>query len=203
MMYSFIATVVRVLLVLLNGLTKISNKDRLPQGNYVLVSPHRTWLDSVYLALAVYPKKCCFMAKKELFRNPVMNWLIRKMNAFPVNRENPGPSALKTPVKYLKETELCFVIFPSGSRHETTSKAGAAVIARMAQVPVVPAVYQGPKSFKELLLRRKTKVNFGEPIIIDSKEAIEQFDSVLKNAFAQLDAELDPQYTLKEPNSQN
>ncbi|MCG4631583.1 1-acyl-sn-glycerol-3-phosphate acyltransferase, partial [Bifidobacterium pseudocatenulatum] len=49
------------------------------------------------LALAVYPKKFTFMAKEELFKGRFAYWFLRKLGAFPVNRKNPGPSAIKTP----------------------------------------------------------------------------------------------------------
>ncbi|WP_368734474.1 lysophospholipid acyltransferase family protein, partial [Bifidobacterium pseudocatenulatum] len=63
----------------------------------MIVAPHRTWLDPVLLALAVYPKKFTFMAKEELFKGRFAYWFLRKLGAFPVNRKNPGPSAIKTP----------------------------------------------------------------------------------------------------------
>ena len=30
-------------------------------------------------------------------------WIFKKIHAFPVDRENPGPSSIKTPIKLLKE----------------------------------------------------------------------------------------------------
>ena len=54
----------------------------------MLVAPHRTWMDPIFLALAVYPKKLGFMAKEELFKGKFANYFLRKLNAFPVNRMN-------------------------------------------------------------------------------------------------------------------
>lgn len=68
----------------------------------MLVAPHRTWMDPIFLALAVYPKKLGFMAKEELFKGKFANYFLRKLNAFPVNRKNPGPSVIKKPVTMLK-----------------------------------------------------------------------------------------------------
>ena len=102
MLYTFIKHLVSGLLTLINGRPQFHHKDRLPNGSYVLVAPHRTWLDPVLYALAAYPKRFSFMAKKELFQNRFLKWLITKLNAFPVDRQNPGPSAIKVPVKILK-----------------------------------------------------------------------------------------------------
>lgn len=194
--YRIILTIIRFLLRILNGKTEIQGKENLPtDGGYVFISPHRSWLDPVYLALAGYPRQYCFMAKKELFKNPLLAWLIRQMNAFPVDRENPGISAIKIPVTHLKEGKLGLVMFPSGTRHSDEAKDGAAAIARLAKVPIIPAVYQGPLTFKALLSRQKTRVKIGEPIYIDSKEAQQQFASTIKDVFNTLDHELDPSFT--------
>lgn len=195
MFYAFICYIVKGLLLILNGKTSIQQTKNLPTNqNYILISPHRTWLDPVYLALGAFPKQFCFMAKKELFKNPVLRWLITKMNAFPVDRENPGPSVIKIPVNHLKNGNLSLIMFPSGSRHSDESKNGAAMIARMAKVPVVPAVYHGPFSFKGLLKRQKTIVRFGEPIYITSKEEQQAFSQIIKAAFDKLDKEIDPNF---------
>ena len=81
MLYDFLVHLVNPLLTLFNGRPQIEHKDRLPEGNYIIVAPHRTWLDPVLLALAVYPKKFTFMAKEELFKGRFANWFLRKSTA--------------------------------------------------------------------------------------------------------------------------
>ena len=45
-----------------------------------------------------------------------MVWtILTSLNAFPVDRENPGPSTLKRPVNLLKENKTVG-IFPTGHR---------------------------------------------------------------------------------------
>lgn len=196
MLYSIIRGIARGLLWLLNGSTAVYRKENLPDVNegYILISPHRSWLDPVYLALAASPKQFSFMAKKELFKNPFLRWLITSMNAFPVDRENPGPSAIKLPVKHLKGGRLGLIIFPSGTRHSEESKNGAAMIARLSKTPIIPVVYQGPFTFKALLKRQKTKVMFGKPIYITNKEEQDAFSEQIKSIFSELDYALDPNF---------
>lgn len=151
------------------------------------------------LALAVYPKKFTFMAKEELFKGRFANWFLRKLGAFPVNRKNPGPSAIKTPVKLLKNGDRSTIIFPTGSRYSSKIKGGALIIAKMANVPLVPAVYQGPLKLSSIFKRQKRKINFGEPIYIDRKmrltdENQQELERQMQMAFDQLDNELDPNY---------
>jgi len=165
MFFTFMRGVVRVILFVINGNAHYENKEKLPKDqNYVLVAPHRTWWEPLYLAVAGSPKKFSFMAKKELFKNPVLRFILKHANAFPVDREKPGPSAIKTPVKILKNSDLSLIMFPSGTRHSSELKGGVALIAKMGRVPIVPSVYQGPLTLKELFKRKKVTVRFGEPI---------------------------------------
>lgn len=195
--------VVRVVLFIINGNAHYEKKDRIPQNqNYILVAPHRTWWEPLYLAVGGSPKKFSFMAKKELFKNPILRFILKHANAFPVDRDNPGPSAIKTPVKTLKNTDLSLIMFPSGTRHSSELKGGVALIAKMAKVPIVPAVYQGPLTLKELFKRRKVVVRFGEPIDVSNiakidKDGIAEIEQRMQNAFNQLDQEIDPTFIYK------
>lgn len=200
MFYRFVLTIIRFLLFVLNGNHSYKNLDNLPKENtYIIAAPHRTWIDPVYLALAAQPRQFSFMAKKELFKNPFIGWLIRHLNAFPVDRDNPGPSAIKTPVKILKQGHLSLIIFPTGTRHSSELKGGAATIAKLSGVPIIPAVYQGPLTFKELLKRKKVTVSFGTPLYVErktklTKETLFSIEQNIQHSFDQLDYEINPNY---------
>lgn len=198
-MYRFLIHLVNPILTLINGRAQITHKENLPDGNYILVAPHRTWMDPVLLAIAAYPKEFSFMAKEELFENKFNNWFLRKLHAFPVNRKHPGMSAIKKPVKLLKDSNLSTIIFPTGSRYSAQLKGGALLIAKLANVPLVPAVYQGPLSFGQLWSRKKRRIAFGQPIILDSHQRLtddyqQQIERQLQQAFDDLDYELDPSF---------
>lgn len=201
MFFRFIRGVARVILWVINGRSDYQQREKLPsEGNYILVGPHRTWFDPIYFALAASPKEFSFMAKEELFKNPILRWILKKANAFPVNRDNPGPSVIKTPVKSLKNTDLSLIMFPSGTRHSDDLKGGAALIAKMAKVPIVPVVYQGPLTFGGLFKRKKVSVRIGDPIDISdipkmNQEGFAEVEKRMNQAFAQLDQEINPAFT--------
>ncbi|KRL01309.1 lysophospholipid acyltransferase family protein [Liquorilactobacillus capillatus] len=204
MFYSFIRVVARLFLFLINGNTHYRNKEKLPAGNYILVGPHRAWFDMIYFALAASPKKFSFMAKSELFKNPILRFILVHANAFPVDRKHPGASAIKTPIKWLKSRDLSLIMFPSGTRHSQKLKGGALLIAKLAGVPLIPVVYQGPPTFKRLLLRKRVTVSFGEPVYIDRKRKLTDSEQqlVLKDLhdrFDELDREIDPTYEYIDP----
>lgn len=200
MFFTFMRGVVRVVLFIVNGPFEIQNKEALPTNeNYILVAPHRTWWDPLYMAVAARPKKFAFMAKEELFKNAFLRFILKNANAFSVNRAKPGPSAIKTPIKILKETDLSLIMFPSGTRHSTALKGGMAMIAKMAKVRVVPVVYQGPVTLKDLFKRKKVVVRFGEPIDVSdikklNAEGLQLVEERVQGAFDNLDKAIDPTF---------
>ncbi|UQS86491.1 1-acyl-sn-glycerol-3-phosphate acyltransferase [Nicoliella spurrieriana] len=198
-MYSFLRFIFKVITQLINGRVNVKNKNKLPDGNYILVGPHRAWFDMLFFALAASPKKFTFLAKKELFNNFILRYILNKVNAIPVDRQKPGPSVIKKPVKLLRTTDLSIIIFPSGSRHSDELKAGAALISKLAGVPLVPVVYQGPLSFKQLFTRKPVSVAFGDPIQFDRKSKINdeeqaKLEAQMQASFDQLDHEIDPNF---------
>ncbi|HLR92618.1 MAG TPA: 1-acyl-sn-glycerol-3-phosphate acyltransferase [Atopostipes sp.] len=197
MFYNFVFRLLQFLLLILNGRTKVEGKENLPTDEkFVLVAPHRTFLDPVYIAVTSYPFKFSFMAKKELFEIPILGWLIRKLNAFPVDRKKPGVSAIKTPVNYLKNNELNVMVFPTGSRYSTELKGGAVTIARLGKSKMVPAVYSGPLTMKDLLLRKKAIVKYGKPFTIERKiEGVDDINKYYSDKIQQAFDELDETVT--------
>ncbi|KXT76325.1 1-acyl-sn-glycerol-3-phosphate acyltransferase [Streptococcus sp. DD10] len=207
MFYTYLRRLVVFLLWAFNGNAHYHNLDRIPsvEENYILVAPHRTWWDPVYMAFATRPKQFIFMAKKELFTNRLFGWWIRMCGAFPIDRENPGASAIKYPVSMLKKSNRSLIMFPSGSRHSQDVKGGVAVIAKMAKVRILPATYVGPMNLKGLLNRERVDMNFGHPIdISDIKKmddaGVEEVARRIQNAFHQLDNETATWHVTKKPN---
>ncbi|SKA12374.1 1-acyl-sn-glycerol-3-phosphate acyltransferase [Pilibacter termitis] len=200
MFFAFMRGLVSFLLLVFNGKARITGQEKIPNDeNYILVAPHRTFFDPVYMAIGAKPKRFIFMAKEELFQVPVFGWIIKRCGAFPVNREKPGPSAIKFPVKELKNGDASLIMFPSGTRHSTDLKGGVALIAKMAKVKIVPAVYQGPLTLKGIFARKRVSVRFGEPIDISdipkiNEEGMQEVSIRLQQAFDTLDKEINPDY---------
>lgn len=199
MLYRIFRPIARFIVWVLNGHLHVHHKERLPEGTYILVAPHRNWWEPILFALAASPTEFMFMTKQELFKNPILRWILNNAHAFPVNRKHPGPSVIKIPVKGLKSEGLSLIMFPSGTRHSASLKSGALVIARMSGRPLLPAVYQGPLTFKGVLQRKGMEINFGDPIVIDRKtkltpETEVAYNQQLEDAWKKIDQELDPDF---------
>ena len=88
MFYAYLRGLVVFLLWIINGNAHYHNRNKLldKDENYILVAPHRTWWDPVYMAFSARPKQFIFMAKKELFKSHL--WFSGSMcGAFPIDRE--------------------------------------------------------------------------------------------------------------------
>lgn len=87
------------------------------------------------------------MAKKELFSNFIMSYLLHKAGAFPVDRENADYGAIKKAYQLLREGEI-LGLFPEGSRSKSgnvqKAHSGAALIAVRSGAPILPVAVKGP-----------------------------------------------------------
>ncbi|MEN1968070.1 1-acyl-sn-glycerol-3-phosphate acyltransferase [Lentibacillus sp. N15] len=194
-MYYFAAYVLKFVLSIF-GRIKVYHKEKLPQSDgYVIACTHTGWVDILWLGVAVLPIKVHYMAKKELFQSRFLRWLMQQLNAFPVDRENPGPSSIKIPRRLLADGKVVG-IFPSGTRssEEVPLKRGAVTIAGHAKASIVPAAYVGPNNFKDLFKRTKPRIIFGEPIVLSNelpkKEALEVMTNELNEELNRLRNEI-------------
>jgi 1-acyl-sn-glycerol-3-phosphate acyltransferase len=121
--------------------------DRLPAtGAYVLASNHASWSDPFLVGTLVAPRVLYYMAKRELWDVPVVGTLIPYTGAFPVDRGAPDRTALRAARAVLDNGQVLGV-FIEGTRQKTgaigEARAGAAMLAIGAGVPVLPLCIRG------------------------------------------------------------
>lgn len=144
---------------------KYVGKENIPKdGSYIFASNHRSYADPVLISLPVRVP-FSFMAKEELFKqNIFFTFLIKRLGAFPVTRGKGDTSAIDMSIKCLNKGRN-LVIFPEGTRSKDgrvgKGKTGVALIAAIAQVPVIPVgiIFEG-----KLRFRKKVVVKFGKAI---------------------------------------
>ncbi len=169
-MYKFIAGVVKVILGVNGAKAKVYGVENVPkEGGFVVACTHNGYIDILNLGTSMMPREVHFMAKKQLFDIKGLGWLITNLNAFPVDRENPGPSVIKIPRQLIKEGKIVG-IFPSGTRSSENSelKAGAVTIAQLSKAQILPAAYIGPKDVKGVFKRQKGYLIYGKPFAVES-----------------------------------
>jgi 1-acyl-sn-glycerol-3-phosphate acyltransferase len=167
--YKFIASVVNTILKVNGAKAKVYGLENVPkEGGFVIACTHNGYIDILNLGVSIYPREIHFMAKKQLFEMKGLGWLIKNLNAFPVDRDNPGPSVIKIPRQLIKDGKIVG-IFPSGTRSSENSelKAGAVTIAQLSKAQIVPAAYIGPKNAKGVFKRQKGYLVYGKPFTVE------------------------------------
>lgn len=75
-------------------------------------------IDPPLLSVVCGDRKLRFMAKKELFKNSVVGFLLANLGAYPIDRESAGDKkAVVETIRLLKEG-YAVVIFPEGTRSQ-------------------------------------------------------------------------------------
>ncbi len=123
-------------------------RENLPTGPYLICANHRSWFDPPFIAIVI-PREVGFLAKAELFKNPLFGKLIWALNARPIRRGSVDRTAIDH-VRALLKNNIPVVTFPEGTRsrtgHMQPPRPGIGMLARLAGVPVVPIYIKG--SFK-------------------------------------------------------
>ena len=167
---------------------------KLPEGACIFICNHYAMLDPAYAAALTW-EQIHFVAKKELFNNPILRCILRAVKAIGVNRDGNDARSLLDCFKCLKNGEkLC--IFPEGTRNKGDADmlpfhSGAAVMAIKCKTPIIPMViYKKPKFF------RCAHILIGEPIELSSyydrkltDEEIKEADEFLRQKMLQMKAE--------------
>lgn len=137
------------------------------EGGILLCSNHVSLIDPICICAVLKKTEPLFMAKKELFKVPLLRHIIRAFGAYPVNRGAGDIGAVRKTIALLKEGN-CTGIFPQGTRckgktfEETKFKTGAALVLIKSGVPALP-VRVKMKNNRWRFLRR-IDIVIGKPI---------------------------------------
>ncbi|CCU79484.1 1-acyl-sn-glycerol-3-phosphate acyltransferase [Halanaerobium saccharolyticum subsp. saccharolyticum DSM 6643] len=143
---------------------KVKGKKNLPdEGPVILMSNHISAYDPPLL-VAIFSRPVRFMAKKELFENPVMRFVLFLADAFPVDRSKNDITAVKKALSVLKDQEV-LGLFPEGTRRAEgelgNPKLGSVMLAIKSGAPIVPI---GIKNIKK---EGRITINIGEAFSMD------------------------------------
>ena len=143
-LYNFIKVVFKLVFKLkIKGLENVP-----PKGTkYIVAINHTCALDPIFVACSKNIPPLHFMAKAELFENPIAAWFMTHMYSFPVRRGKGDTSAIEYGEKILNEGHV-MAICPEGRRIKDKNgvpqraKAGVAVIAKATGADILPvAIY--------------------------------------------------------------
>lgn len=145
---------------------------------YIVCTNHSSNWDPIVLGSST-SRPIRYMAKAELFKVPLLNFIIKLFGAYPVDRKSADISSIKTTIKILGGGEIAG-LYPQGRRakkihpSKAVLKNGIAMIASRAKVGILP-VSIITKGYKVRLFH-KTVVVIGKFIPYEQIKA--EFESI-------------------------
>lgn len=159
---------------------EITGRENMPKkGPFIVAANHVSYIDPAVVGAACFTTPLTFMAKKELFDNPIFGWWFKAVDCVPVGRDESKLNfgAIKEVIKKLKEGKAVG-IFPEGTRSSDGKfkkpEPGIGLIAIKTKAPIVPVYVTGtenamPKGQKFIRLC-KIRAKIGKAIDIDYSE---------------------------------
>ena len=147
---------------------EILGEENIPKdGPCMVCLNHISAWDPPVVVLS-FKRRVRFMAKHELFKIPVVSWVLKAMDTIPLKRGASDIAAFKAALGALKNGEV-LGIFPTGTRErikkDAPVKSGAALIASKSGAPVVPVYIKADyKPFS------KIKIVVGKPMVFECTE---------------------------------
>ncbi|MBQ3126063.1 MAG: 1-acyl-sn-glycerol-3-phosphate acyltransferase [Clostridia bacterium] len=148
---------------------KIEGGENLPaEGGFIYCSNHICALDPI-MVCGAGRTQVHYMAKKELFKIPVLSALIRALGAFPVNRGGADVGAIRRAIELLQAGESVGIFiqghrYPGVPLRETKPKNGAVMIAVRSGAPILPICIKTKGN--RFSMFKPTRLIIGKPISV-------------------------------------
>jgi 1-acyl-sn-glycerol-3-phosphate acyltransferase len=121
-----------------------------PTASYIFIANHLSYMDTPVM-LANIPVQFRFLAKRGLFKIPLLGTHLSRAGHIPVPREDPRAAVkvMQQAAEAIQQKKISLLIFPEGGRSHNgvlrPFKEGGAYIAIKAGAPVVPAILIGTR----------------------------------------------------------
>ena len=178
----------------------VSGSEHLPDGPVIFMSNHQSNFDILSL-LAAMPRRFYWIAKKELFEIPVFGPSMRRGGYIPLDRGD-GRKALQS----IDEAAATIhqgksvVLFPEGTRSPDGNllpfKRGGFILARKAEVPVIPVTINGSGTINPAnqirLYSGNIHITLHPPIIVPSELRRSEAETwMMENVRGQIESALE------------
>ena len=161
--------------ILLELLFRVRHRGRknIPRkGPALIFSNHQSYIDPPAVGIGVF-RRMNYLAKQGLFTSKFFGWLIRSVDAIPLDQEGIGFQGIKETLKRLRNGEMV-LIFPEGRRsldgELAPFRTGYVNIAVKSGATIVPTAIDGawaafpPQNKYPNLFKPSIRVEYGAPI---------------------------------------
>jgi len=167
--------------------------ESLPDGGFLLVPNHISWVDALVLQLAC-PRPIRYVIDQEYYHKPILHPFLRALGCIPINIRH-SHQAVRAAAEKLAEGEIVCV-FPEGQLERTGTllrlQRGFELIARHANAQVVPVwldqlwgsifSFQGGRFFTKFpkRIRYPVTIAFGKPLKAQAADVATMREELLK-----------------------
>ncbi len=157
---------------------RVYNAERVPlEGGVILAANHASYLDPPLVGSGVH-RGINYLARENLFRFPVMGWVLRQWQVVPVDRDGGGAAGLRAILDRLL-LGGAIILFPEGTRTRDgklqPARSGIGLTVIKSTAPVVPVrVFGTFEAYgRHLLLPRprRVAVKYGQPMRFEQLRA--------------------------------
>jgi len=160
----------------------VKGRENVPDdGPVLLCANHMSNYDPVLLAVCL-KRPVCFIAKKELFKNPFFGLFLRMLRTIPTDRSTTDLKAYRAVLDLLKKKQAVG-IFIQGTRGQeaTEAKRGASMFAIKGEAEIIPiGISANYKPFS------KATVNIGRQLDLSSYRGVKLKSGLLDEITEQL-----------------
>ncbi len=178
----------KILLSKLNINIEIINENLLPkEGQYLLISNHRSIIDPLIIELALEKSNIngFWVSKKELYNSFFFGTFTRNAGSILLDRESSNMSSFFKSTKEVVKEGHSIYIFPEGTRNKDETplnsfKEGSRLIALKNKLPILPVYIRtnANKTLKEAINKRTKnltiKIEIGNIIDYRDKTPLEE-----------------------------
>ena len=167
--------------------------EHLPQGGFLLLPNHITWVDAIVLQIAC-PRPIRYIIDQEFYHKPLLKPFLRLVRCIPIDTRR-SRSAIRAATEKIAEGEVV-CLFPEGQLERAGTllrlRRGYELIAHHANAKVVPVwldqlwgsifSFQGGRFFTKLPKRipYRVTVAFGKPLPADAADIARVREELLK-----------------------
>ena len=144
-------------------------------GAFILLPKHQRWEDIPLLGITS-PRPLYYVAKHELFINPLIRWFLRGLGGIPINRARPLESrdSLRAIMGHLRGGEGV-ALFPEGTYVKGEVGPARVGLVRMISsrlaVPFIPVGF----NYRRTTINISVTIRFGKPFYKDRFPSTEEF----------------------------
>ena len=166
---------------------KTDGTENLPRNSaFILLPKHQRWEDIPLIGMAT-PRPLYYVAKYELFTNPLSNWYLRSLGGIPLNRERPLKSRLsiKAIIEFSRKGEG-IVVFPEGTYYRDRMGPGQTGMVRLILSRLTHPFIPVGINYSRAGIRTLVRIRFGNAIYGDSSAPANEFLDHMMKEIAQL-----------------